>query len=152
MENFFSLTNITLFIALWGAILSTIKVLYDYRSNTPKLTVLVKPSHFPEGHIKGAFTLTIKAINTGRRPITLNEVGFLLPDGRKIEIPWKCTLTETTPEHDFWKNEKQLALELTEMGFSGEVNLKGYYQSIIGKIFKSKSFNFSITKALSYTE
>jgi hypothetical protein len=159
MENLFTITNITLFIALWGAILSTIKVLSDYRVNTRKLEVKVLNSFISQGNIVGPPMLSIDAINSGNRPITLNQVGFLLPDGRKtimiekisnVEFPY--TLTETNPQCSVSKVQKQFAIELKKNGFEGKIKVRGYYKSATGEIFKSKPFKFSIENALSYTE
>jgi hypothetical protein len=159
MENLFTITNITLFIALWGAILSTIKVLSDYRMNTRKLEVKVRNSVLSLGNIVGPPILSITAINSGRRPITLNSVGFLLPDGGKTimiekgcSVEFPCTLTETNPQCMVWKVQKQFAMELEKNGFEGMVKVRGYYQSATDEIFKSKPFKFFIEHALSYAE
>jgi hypothetical protein len=159
MENLFTITNITLFIALWGAILSTIKVLSDYRMTKRKLEVKVTHSFISQGNIVGPLMFSIDAINSGSRPITLNGVGFLLPDGRKTimmekisNVDFPYTLTETNPQCSVSKFQKQLAIELKKNGFEGKIKLRGYYQSATGEIFKSKPFKFSIENALSSAE
>jgi len=79
----FSVQNITLFIAVWGAVLSTYKILSDYRAKQRQVKVKVTNGLITQGNEVSPYIINISAINMGLRDVTLNSVGFLLPDGRK---------------------------------------------------------------------
>lgn len=159
MENLFNITNITLFIALWGAILSTIKVASDYSKNARKLRVYLAYSFYTKGNTAvGPRIISFSAQNTGYRDITLNSNGFILPDKKYIfivepqsNVKFPYTLSEGK-ECSVWKNQKELAVELKNHGYSGKIKLRGYYRSVIGKLFKSKPIDFDIEKTLAKIE
>lgn len=153
-----TIENITLFIAIWGAALSTFKVLFDYSKNARKLKVQVFYGFVTQGNIIGPNTISISAINTGYRDITLNSMGFILPDKKysmmtepQSNVKFPYTLSEGN-ECSVWKTQKQLAIELKKHGYSGKIKLRGYYRTAIGKIFKSKPIGFDIEKTLAESE
>jgi hypothetical protein len=82
----FTFENITLLIALWGAILSTAKVLYDYSTNIRRLKVYLAYGFLAQGNVVGPNTITISAVNVGYRDVTLNSMGFILPDKQYVLI------------------------------------------------------------------
>ena len=151
MENLFTITNITLFIALWGAVLSTIKVLFDYSKKRWKLKVEI-------GHSSDN-SILISATNIGYENVTFNIVGFILPnkklfwnplDVQKYQLPYELLVGKsiTMPQG----NPKQLAIELKDNGYSGKIKLRGFYKTDTAMIFKSKPFDFDIEKALGKAE
>lgn len=97
MENLFTITNITLFIALWGAILLTIKVLSDYRVNTRKLEVKILNSFISQGNITRPLMLSIDAINSGS--------AF---DSIQLHQREKGHHIETLGVHFFWQSKTKL--------------------------------------------
>ena len=108
----------------------------------------------------GTISITVRAINVGHRDITLNSMGYILPDKRymildssyvKSNVRFPCTLSEGK-ECTIWETQRQLALALTNRGFSGKIVLSGYYTSAIGTIFKSNTLLFDIGQALTETE
>jgi sRNA-binding regulator protein Hfq len=156
--NLFTFENITLLIALWGAVLSTAKVLYDYSRNICRLKVYLAYGFLTQGNIVGPDTISISAMNIGYRDVTLNSMGFILPDEKYImiiepqsNVKFPYTLSEGK-ECSVSKMQKQLAKELRKHGYSGKIKLRGYYRSAIGTIFKSKPVDFDIEKALAETE
>lgn len=149
---------ITLLIALYGAILSTYKVVFDYLRESRRLKVEVSYGFLSWGNNVGPEMLVISAINNGFKDITLNSVGFILPDKTRVHI------TEPQSNVKFpytisggnncivWKPQKQFAIELKKNGYSGKIRLRGYYQSATGKIYKSKPIDFDIESALAKSE
>lgn len=160
MENLFTVTNITLFIALWGAFLSTAKVLFDYSKNIRKLKVQIAYGFLRE-IVGSKMGISIIAMNVGYRDVTLNSVGYILPDKKylmsdpqsdvKSNVKFPCTLSEEK-ECTVWETQRQLAIALKENGYSGKIKLRGYYGSAIGTVFKSKPVEFNIEKTLAKTE
>ena len=158
MENLLTIENITLFIAIWGAGLSTYKVVSDYSKNARKLQVHIVYGLLTQGNIVGPRTISISAQNTGYRDITLSSMGFILPDKKYIlivepqsNVRFPYTLSEGK-ECSVWKTQKELAIELKKNGYSGKIKLRGYYRSAVGKIFNSKATTFDIEKTLAQNE
>jgi hypothetical protein len=153
----FTFENITLLIALWGALLSTIKVLFDYSKNIRKLKVQIAIG-IRRGF--GTVFVLVTAMNVGYRDITLSSWGYCLPDKKYMtsdpnevnsNVKFPCTLSEGK-ECTVWQTPRQLATALVNNGYSGKIKLRGYYRSAIGTIVKSKPIDFDIQKALAETE
>ena len=147
--------NITLIIAIWGALLATYKVLSDYRKTTRKLKVEVSYGFFTlrDGGV-GSTVITITAINTGYREITLNSMGHILPDKKHIliiepqsTVRFPYTLSEGR-QCFVWQTQRELAEDLRNNGYSGKIKLRGYYRSATGDTFKSKPIDFDIESTL----
>ena len=162
MENLFTITNITLFIALFGVCLSTAKVLFDYSKNIRKLKVQINFGFLTDTDvIASKMGISIVAMNVGYREITLNSMGYILPDKKylismpqrnlKSNVKFPCTLSEGK-ECTVWEPQKKLATDLKDNGYSGKIKLIGYYGSAIGKTYKSKPVDFDIDNALARTE
>jgi hypothetical protein len=158
MENLFTIENITLFIAIWGAVLSTYKIASDYSKNARKLRVYLAYGFYARGNIVGPSTISLSAQNTGNRDITLNSMGFILPDKKFImivepqsNVKFPYTLSEGK-ECSVWRIQKELAIELKNHGYSGKIELRGYYRSAIGKLYESKPIDFDIEMTLAKNE
>jgi len=151
--------NITLLIALWGALLATYKILSDYRKSIRRLKVEVSYGFFTlrEGGV-GSTVITITAINTGHREITLNSMGYILPDNKysviiepQSNVRFPYTLSEGK-QCNVWRTQRDLAEELKDHGYSGKIRLRGYYRSATGETIKSKAIDFDIESALTTRE
>jgi hypothetical protein len=158
---------ITLFIALWGAGLSTVKVLFDYHTNRRTLKVDIAYGHGTsekDGNI--VKTLSLIAVNNGSRKVVLDSAGYYLPN-KKIfdcsadlflpkkaipsfsgkvsdlagEVKFPLTLAEAE-RYQIVKSQKRFALRLQSNGYSGRIKLRGYYRSSTGKVYKSKAVYF----------
>lgn len=147
LMSLFTFQNITLVIALWGAILSTVTVIFDYSKKRWKLKIEIRQT------LDGS--MGISATNIGHENVTFNVVGFILPnnklfwnpkDAQKYQIPYTLEVGKSIvmPQGD----PKQLAKELRENGFSGKTKLRGFFKTDTDKIFKSKPFIFDIEKTL----
>ena len=141
---------VTLVIALYGAILSTIKIVSDHRTLTRKIRVKLSYSLIANGNIVSPTMLAITVINPAHRPVTVTSASLLLPDGRLLVLTHvdslPATLTEQSPKVDIFKSTRALAFDLEKADFSGEIKLRGYVQTATGEIFKSKPIKFSIEK------
>lgn len=93
--------NWTLFIALWGAILSTVVFLWDiykWRTAGPKLRFVMQaymePVNWPEHDGKRFITFTVT--NYGDRPTTITDLGYFYYRNRRWisrkTPPDKCAL------------------------------------------------------------
>jgi hypothetical protein len=141
---------ITLIIAVYGALISTIKVIYDRSKHTRRLKVKLVSGFISQGGFVEPEVLFLTAVNVGFTGIILNSVGFLLPDNKKTAIVrpnsyvrFPHTLSGGN-KCEVWKGKRQFARELKEHGFSGKIKIKGYYGTATGKTFKSKAKEFDI--------
>lgn len=66
--------DITLLIALWGAILSTAKILLDYLRHAHRLKVYLAYGFFAQENVVGPSTISISPTNIGYRDVTLNSM------------------------------------------------------------------------------
>jgi hypothetical protein len=150
--------GVTLFIAVWGAFLSTYKILSDRKSSKRNVTVKVTTGIISQGCAPHPFIINISAINMGLRDVTLKSVGFLLPNGKEPIIMAQNTTIRfpyTLPEGNECTVSKfrfKLAKELKQNGFSGKVKLRGYYQGATGEYYKSKPHAFDIDSPLNNYE
>ncbi len=127
--------NLTDYIAIYGAILSSIAIgwnIYNNLQDRPKIKIEVKFGLMSRGvGVEGPF-LFIKAINKGRRSIHLSSFGLrsgeedLVPN-RITGIP--CELKGGTSHQEFFKVDE---LKDREFDFA-------WYRDETGKIYKSKS-------------
>ena len=146
-----NIQNITLFIAIWGAVLSTYKIVSDYQSKKRKVKVKITNGFIAQGNEVSPQTLNISAINTGLKDVTLHSVGFLFPNDiwsvmvehNGLTFPHK--LAEGT-QCNVWKFCWQLANEFRRHGYNGIIDIRGYYRSATGDFYKSKPFKFNVDK------
>lgn len=138
---------ITALVALYGAILSTVVAVREWRAKTPRVRVKTSMGFLDLGlgNVSDAMVF-VEAANPGQRPITLSSVGFILPLERKVylrqpqgsmRIP--C---ELAPESacQVWIDARELAQLLRSNGFSGKVKVLGFYGDQVGRTHKSKGF------------
>jgi len=144
-----TIENITLFLALWGAGLSTYKVISDHRKSVRKLKVNITFGFRIKRRSTGPSVVILSAINMRNRDVTLNSMGFILPDKRYLlivepqsNVSFPYTLNEGK-ECSVWQTQKEFAEELETYGFSGKIKLKGYFKSATGKTYESKKISFN---------
>lgn len=141
--------SITLFIALWGAILATIKVLYDHQMKSRKIKVKISYGviSFPQGVSK---VILVEAINNGYVDVTLTSTGVILPNKisayflsplNNVQLP--STLSQGK-SYTVWREIGEFSQELRRNGYSGKIKLKGFYRTATGEVFKSKGLSFEI--------
>lgn len=140
--------NITLIIAVWGAALSTYKVISDHWKNIRNIKVKISYGFVSMGNRVGPDVLHIEAINTGYRDISLNSVGIILNNNSRLFImapKGNVQLPHTLKEGKsctIWKEQSNLAQQLKKNGLSGNITIKGFYGSATGKVYESKPKKF----------
>jgi len=147
--------NITLLLAVWGALLATYKVVSDYRKNIRRVKVVLSYGFHSQGNNVGLSVITSRAVNMGSREVTLNSMGYILPDGKKAiiidpqsNVSFPHSLSEGKDCY-VWKEQRKWAEELRIHGYSGKIKIRGYYGSNTGEIFESIPIDFDIESALS---
>lgn len=129
--------NTTLTIAIYGAVLSTIALIWNiYNSSQDKSKVKVVASFGVMSSSKGVEGpfLFINAINKGKRSVYLSSFGLrsreedLIPN-RITGVP--CELKGGESHNEFFKVDE---LKNREFDFA-------WYRDATGKIYKSKSIN-----------
>jgi hypothetical protein len=146
--EFLTIENITLAIAVYGAIVATIKIVYDYYVKSRRFKVQVSRGFGIQGKNVGPQMLIISAINTGFSDITLTSAGLILPGSKFLtqveptsNVVFPFTLEAGKP-CSIYKGRRALAFELKKQGYSGKVKLRGFYRSATGTTVKSKKFVF----------
>ena len=79
---------LTQVLAMWGAVLSTILAIREIQKDKPRVRVSCKFAtvSFPTG---GSWHgISIDAVNTGNRPVEVQEAGLLLSDGGRLVEPY----------------------------------------------------------------
>ena len=94
--------------------------------------------------------LLISASNPGHRAVILNSTGLILPNKTKVLFP-KSQSHVTYPYElkegnncTTWTDLKEFAKLLREEGFSGKVNLVGFYKDGVGDTHKSKPIELDV--------
>ena len=125
----FFVENYILLLAVYGAILSTIGIIWKIYSDRPKIRVNAKFG-FMEGSEKTFFFVT--AINNGRRHVNLSSVGIRCEENdllniKTISLPYQ--LNEGA-SHTEWFDVEELRNRPCSFA---------WYKSQTGKLYKSKS-------------
>ena len=147
---------ITLIIASYGAILSTISIWYTRQEQKRELKVSLRYgfSLNPRSQGKPPLMLILSAYNIRKKTVTLAMWGFILPTKDKKYFDSFRPNSYVSFPHDLLEGKscdvyiepKELANELKQEGYSGKISLKGYYKDAIGSKYISKSLKFDIEK------
>lgn len=142
---------ITILLAIYGAILSTFNRIAQWRNNIFRVNVKIKwgAKPLPAGGLSELMVILI-ATNPGRRAVTISSYGFFAPDNNTLCFPNRMTTLnfpyELTPgkscEEIFIARD--LANELKNIGYEGEIELMGFYGDELDKTYKSKPWKFNI--------
>jgi hypothetical protein len=152
LKSILTKDNITLLLAIWGAGLSTYKLISDSRKNIPKIKVELAYGFLTSTMMTGPTVLNIQAINMGHKSVTLNSVGlivnnkqnilFLNPQG-SVKLPYTL---EEGKSCTIYRTLNDLSKDLKSHEIVGNVKIIGYYISATGKVYKSKSIKFDTEK------
>ncbi len=145
---------LTAMVALYGAVLSTIILVREWKAKRPNIRVEVSEGtvQIPLG-LWSDQSIFIEARNRGHKAVTLSMVGFILPDGDRWAIPRPLGYVtfpyELMPEKRCMVRTpaQKLATELESMGFPDRVSLIGYYDDEIGRRHQSKPSIFDTNTA-----
>ena len=146
--------NIILLLAVCGA-LSTYKVVSDYRKSVRRIKVELSYDFHNQGNNEEPSVITLRIVNMGSKEVTLNSMGYILPDGTKViliepqsNVSFPHTLSEGK-DCSIWNEQREWAEELRRLGYSGNIKIIGFYGSNTGEIFKSEPIDFDIESTLS---
>ena len=136
--------DLTTFIAIYGALLSTIAVgwnIYNASQDKPKIRVITNFGFMNGSNLKKIF-LFIKAINKGRRPTTLSLVGIRCEENDLINIKNNNLPFELKEgkSHSEWFDVEELKNKPCSFG---------WYKDETGKMYKSKSIRKKINNYFS---
>ena len=146
---------LTALVALYGAVLSTIIAVREWRGKRPNIRVEVS-----EGRVQLSLdawsdhSIFIEAHNQGHKAVTLSiVVGFILPDGERWVIP--RPLGNVTFPYDLLPEKRgmaytpahKLAADVNALGFRSKVSLIGYHDDEVGRRHKSKPSIFDMNTA-----
>ena len=147
---------ITLIIASYGAILSTISIWYARQEQKRKLKVSLRYgfSLDPLSQGKPPLMPILSAYNIRKKTVTLTMVGLILPTKDKKYLDLLRPNSNVSFPHDLLEGKscdvyiepKELTNQLKKEGYSGKISLKGYYKDAIGSKYISKSLKFDIEK------
>lgn len=147
--------NFILLLAVCGALLFTYKVVSDYRKNVRRIEVELSYEFHNQGNNEEPSVITSRAVNMGSREVTLNSMGYILPDGNKVvliepesNVSFPHILSEGK-DCSIWIEQREWAEELRKLGYSGKIKIIGFYGSNTGEIFKSEPIDFDIESTLS---
>ena len=141
-------------VALYGAVLSTIIAVLEWKWRRPDIRVEVT-----EGRVQLSLDawsdhgIVIEARNHGHKAVTLSMVGFILPGGERwlmtrplvnVSLPYELLPEKRCP---VWIAARELASDLESMRFPDKVSLIGYCDDEVGRRHKSKPTIFDTETA-----
>jgi hypothetical protein len=117
----------------------------------PRIRVTASPGFLSQGAMTSPAMLILKAANPGHVPVTLTSFPSLqLPDDKQL------ILTEAQGDFNFphtlapgtacqvWREMKQVARELSNSGYTGQVKIVGEFKDAVGNSYRSKPFTFDV--------
>jgi hypothetical protein len=140
---------ITLIIASYGALVSTISIWYTRKEHKREVKVKLNLGFIQQVSLSPAM-LILTALNTGTKTATLSAMGLILP--KKKILAFTHPNSYVTFPHDLlegkdvvvWIKAEELAQDLIKNGFSGSISFKGFYRDALGKEYKSKTMEFNL--------
>ena len=141
--------GITLAIAVYAALLSTVIQLANWKKSKPqiKTSLRIGMLGYDNGYLSD-LVLILEAANVGERPATLASEYILLPDGRQllsfnpnadVDFPHELAPGKSCR---IWFDRAELKKALSEAGYSGRVWLTGFYHDATGAKFRSRKFRY----------
>jgi hypothetical protein len=140
---------LTALIALYGAGLSTLIALREWKARRPDVHVGLSMGTFDACPGNPTDTMVfLVAANAGTKAATLAWMGFVLPNRSRLTLtdpdsnatfPHKLMPEESC---QVWIEATRLAEHLKSDGFSDSVKLIGFYKNVVGRVYKSKPFEF----------
>ncbi|XES77505.1 MAG: hypothetical protein ACBZ72_01195 [Candidatus Bathyarchaeia archaeon] len=138
----------TLLIALYGAVLSTFTIISQKKEHKREVKVTLSFGFVDQGRpLEAMFILSAK--NTGSKTVTMSSRGLILPNNkilhfvRQSYFPFPIELTEGKDIFD-WREVKELAQELKKEGYSGIIEVKGFFKDAVDHWYESKLVKFDL--------
>jgi len=145
---------VTALIALYGAGLSTLIALREWKARRPDIKVEISEGAvgLPDGGWSGHM-IFCNALNRGHKAITLQLVGFQQPNGEQYVIPYPSPYVrfpyDLLPEKSckVFTPASDLAAYLKSRGYLQKVSLIGFYNDDVGRRYRSKPAIFDTNTA-----
>jgi len=142
-------------IAVYGAILSTYTIWNARKEHKREIRVELAYGFSTHPLSPKGLLLILTALNTGSKTVTLTSMGLILPRKDKKYCTFLRPNSNVSFPYDLpeekncsvWIDTKELAENLKQEGYSGEINLKGYYGDALSGKYESKQLKFDIEKA-----
>ena len=150
LENVSWTDIVTAIVAVYGAAMATYTFFTQIVEKRTKIKVQISVGLETAGSYVSGPVVFLSASNPGKKAVTLSSFGFLLSDGNKITpanprtnvnfphelLPGKaCSISDEAGK---------LAKTLDKNGYSGIVNIIGFYGDQVGKVYKSKKYPFDV--------
>ena len=133
------LDYLTLLIALWGALLSTILAIRDAQKDKPHLNLICTYKTWSDLHFaKTSTILVIRAVNHGDKPVTIEEGGLLLSGGHRLIMDSTGALPkrlETGDAISFSMDLDSTKAALSDASANGYWLEAGYVRDVSGKLY-----------------
>ena len=131
-------------VAVYGAIISTITFISRRKEKQRRLEVKLSNGFIMYNYGPGEFMLFIEVLNPGFMDVVINVPSLILPDGKTIVFPnpqsnvnFPFKLQEGM-NCKTWTEMKDLAKNLKENGYSGNIKIYAKVEDGAGNIHKSK--------------
>lgn len=144
---------LTLVIASYGAVLSTIVFRSQQADKKQKLRVRRKEGMFTYGATIGEVQVIVEAANIGRVVVVVDGFGIGLPDGNHLVFPGLPQVTnlpvKISPgeKADFYVPKNVLLRELLAQGYHRSVQLVPRVTDQLGNTHVGESFLFDVAEA-----
>ena len=142
---------VTLVIAAWGAGLSTVLAVHEWRRRQPRVIVRLEDIRFTDLEGKTKRTLWIRAMNSGEIPVTLHEVVICWEggshsqvydeSGTQLNLPYEVASGRC---YEVRLNREPVAQSLRDAGKSGIVSVRALCCDALGRKYQSKAQDFDI--------
>ena len=140
---------ITLIIASYGAVVSTISIWYTRKEHKREVKVTLSFGLIKQISVSPP-QIFLEALNIGSKTVTLSSFGLNLPNKKNMyfpnpnsNAPFPHELLEGKSV-SVWIDAKELAKNLKQEGYSGMISYKGFYKDAIGNVYRSKEEKFDI--------
>lgn len=142
--------TITLFVAIYGSVLSTYLAYMQRRDRKPKVKVKVSYGFLTSGSRISDTHILVEAANIGDKPVTVSSSSLELPDGSQV-INFTNNSTSNLPSElthgkniTFWYDVKPLASELYKRGYRSTIKIRARICDQASNVFFSKSMDFDV--------
>ena len=137
---------ITAIVAIYGAALAT----YTYFSSKRIKIKVVLETRFLTHNPQPMFAL--EASNHGKIAVTLDSMGINIPGKNTVSFfPEYPSISISLPHElvpgksgSIYINIRNLAVTLKNSGYSGTIDITGFYRDQLDRTFKSKKYKFNI--------
>ena len=140
-------------VAVYGATLSTWKVVSDHLEKRRSITVKITWGFETYGTELGPQCVLVTAMNTGHRTVTLRSAGLRLPNGRDM-VNFLQSGDARFP-HELHSGQScmiSIPVEgvrdsLIRAGIVGKIWLTGFFRDALDKTYRSERFEFDVNSS-----